>query len=257
MITVATWNLLHRVHAENWDEDTIRRWPDEAARITAITTRLAARTEQVIALQEVSGDQLASLRANLPGRTVHSFQYPRIPTPRTGRDLLGDRTEHLVLMADGPSTTVTAAAFRDDRGKGALAVHVAGTLVIATHVSGDRRRTGQLAHLAGLAEPTTVLLGDFNSGRGTIEAGLGDGFAVAGFAAGSMPTRPGSSRGFIDHVVTLGATASTATVDDSDGLSDHNLVHATVTPPRDETGLRRHDHLFVHNGQSRTARRQP
>lgn len=231
MITVATWNLLHRVHAENWDEDTIRRWPDEAARITAITTRLTARTERVIALQEVSGDQLADLRARLPDRTVHSFQYPRIPNPRRGRDLLHDRTEHLVLLVDGPSAPVTEIAFRDDKGKGALAVDVAGTLVIATHVSGDRRRTGQLTRLAELAEPTTVLLGDFNTSPSTIKAGLGDGFAVAGFAAGSMPTRPGPSRGFIDHVVTRGATASTATVDASDGLSDHNLVYATVTLP--------------------------
>ncbi|MFC4857701.1 endonuclease/exonuclease/phosphatase family protein [Actinophytocola glycyrrhizae] len=237
MITVATWNLLHRVHAENWDEGTIRRWPDEAARIAAITAVLAARTEQVIALQEVSGDQLTSLRAALPRRAVHAFRYPRVPTPRRGRDLLHDRTEHLVLLTDGPSTRIGADAFADDKGKGALAVRVGGdadgTLVIATHVSGDRRRTGQLAHLAALAGPTTVLLGDFNTTGDTIEAGLGEGFTAARFTADSTPTRPGQSRGFIDHVVTRGATASTATVEDPGGLSDHNIVHATITTPRD------------------------
>ncbi len=232
MITVATWNLLHRVHAENWDEDVTRRWPDEDARIAAITARLAARTETVVALQEVSGDQLASLRDSLPGRTVLSFQHPRIPTPRRGRDLLRDRGEHLVLLVDGPATPVAQESFADDKGKGALAVDVGGLLVIATHVSGDRRRTGQLARLAELSGPETVLLGDFNTTHDTVSAGLGDGFTVAGFAAGSLPTRPGpdsaSGRGFIDHVVTRGLTVGTAAVDDSGGLSDHNIVHTTV-----------------------------
>ncbi len=228
MITVATWNLLHRVHAENWDEDVTRRWPDEHERIAAITARLAARTETVIALQEVSGDQLASLRDALPARTVLSFRYPRIPTPRRGRDPLRDRGEHLVLLVDGPATPVAGESFPDDKGKGALVAALGGLLVIATHVSGDRRRTGQLARLAELTGAETVLLGDFNTTRGTVSAGLGDGFTVAGFAADSLPTRPGPVRGFIDHVVTRGLTPGTATVDDSGGLSDHNIVHATV-----------------------------
>lgn len=230
MITVATWNVLHRVHAQNWDEDVAVRWPDERERIAAITAVLAGRTEQVIALQEVSGDQLTSLRAALPGRTVHVFRYPRVPTVRKGRDLLLDRTEHLVLLVDGPSTWVAAESFADDRGKGVLAVDVAGTLVIATHVSGNGRRTGQLARLAALSAPMTVLLGDFNTAGDAVATGLGDGFTVTGFPPDSPPTRPGPSRGFIDHVVTRGATATTATVDDGGGLSDHNPVHATVTP---------------------------
>ena len=228
---MATWNLLHRVHAENWDEDVTLRWPDEDERIAATTARIAARTETVVALQEVSGDQLASLRDALPGRTVLSFQYPRVPTPRKGRDLLRDRSEHLVLLVDGPATPVTEESFPDDKGKGALAVAVGGLLVIATHVSGDRRRTGQLARLAELAGPETVLLGDFNTARSTITAEFGDGFTVAGFPADSLATRPGSHREFIDHVVTLGLATSTATVDDSGGLSDHNIVHATVRRP--------------------------
>jgi endonuclease/exonuclease/phosphatase family metal-dependent hydrolase len=237
VITVATWNLLHRVHAENWDEPITRRWPDEAERIAAITARLAALPAQVIALQEVSGDQLASLRAALPEWTIHAFQYPRVPTPRKGRELLHDRTEHLVLMTDSPSTWIAAHGFRDDPGKGALTVDVAGTTVIATHVSGDRRRTGQLARLAELAPPRVVLLGDFNTVRGTIENGLGPGFTVTRFPADSLPTRPGPSRGFIDHVVTRGATATPAIVEDSGGLSDHNIVHATITPAQDEAGV--------------------
>ena len=52
------------------------RWPREPERIAAVTARLAGRTEQVIALQEVSGDQLASLRAGLAGRTIHALLSP-------------------------------------------------------------------------------------------------------------------------------------------------------------------------------------
>jgi hypothetical protein len=59
--TVASWNVLHRIHAENWGTDAVKRWPDESERIAAVTAFLAERTEQVIALQEVSGDQLADI----------------------------------------------------------------------------------------------------------------------------------------------------------------------------------------------------
>jgi endonuclease/exonuclease/phosphatase family metal-dependent hydrolase len=231
VITVATWNVLHRVHAENWDEDVVRRWPDESARIAAITARLAARTERVIALQEVSGDQLTSLRDALPGRTFHTLRYPRVPKPRRGPNPLRDPTEYLVLLVDGPSQAVSAESFPDDPGKGALAVRIDGMLVVATHVSGDRRRTRQLARLAAIASgPAAVLLGDFNADRATVISGLGNGFAVADLPPDALPTRPRASGSpHIDHVVVRGAVAGDAAVEDVAGLSDHNLVRATVT----------------------------
>jgi len=235
VISIATWNVLHRVHAENWDEDVVRRWPDESKRIAAVTELLAARTEQVTALQEVSGDQLASLRLALTDRTVHAFRYPRVPKPRNGPCALRDPEEYLVLLIDSdlPSQEITAEAFEDDPGKGALAVEVAGTLVVATHVSGNRRRTGQLARLAELANTApghpAVLLGDFNASRATVASGLGPGFVVAGHPPNALPTRPGSASTSIDHVVVRGAEVGGAVVEDVDGLSDHNLVRATVT----------------------------
>jgi endonuclease/exonuclease/phosphatase family metal-dependent hydrolase len=228
VITVATWNVLHRVHAQNWVEDAVRRQPDESARIAAITARLAARTERAIALQEVSGDQLTALRDALPGRTVHTLRYPRIPKPRRGPVPLHDLTEYLVLLVDGPSQPVTAESFPDDPGKGALVIRIDGTLVIATHVSGDRRRTRQLTRLAELATEPAVLLGDFNTDRATVAAALGPGFVVADLPPDALPTRPGTSR-WIDHVIVRGAIASDAAVEDVAGLSDHNLVRATVT----------------------------
>jgi hypothetical protein len=64
-IAMATWNVLHRVHAENWAEPAIEAHPDERARVEAIATRvermlLVDRTIDAIGLQEVSGDQLAA-----------------------------------------------------------------------------------------------------------------------------------------------------------------------------------------------------
>jgi endonuclease/exonuclease/phosphatase family metal-dependent hydrolase len=232
VITVATWNVLHRVHAENWYEDVAERWPDEAARIAAIAARVARCTEQVIALQEVSGDQLAELRRALPDRAMHALRYPRIPRPRRVATALRDRAEYLLVLVDGPSWEVTAEPFADDPGKGALAVRTGDLTVVATHVTGDQRRTRQLTRLAELAPPgPTVLLGDFNTDRDTVAAGLGGRCTVAAPAPDSPPTRPrdaGTESQFIDHVAGCGVTISDVAVESAGGLSDHNLVRATV-----------------------------
>ncbi|MET9289209.1 endonuclease/exonuclease/phosphatase family protein [Nocardia beijingensis] len=236
MITVATWNVLHRVHAENWYEDVATRWPDEGARIAEVTARVAERTEGIIALQEVSGDQLASLRMALPDRTFHAMRYQRLPTPRRMPSSLLDGGEYLVVLTAEPSREVTAESFAQDHGKGALVVDVGGLTVIATHVTGDRRRADQLARLAELAtdapEDAAVLLGDFNTDRATVAAALGDDFVVAEHSADGPPTRPrssGTKSQHIDHVVVHGASVTAASVHDIGGVSDHNLVHATVT----------------------------
>jgi hypothetical protein len=39
VIVAATWNVLHRVQAENWGEDVAVRWPQEQERIAAVTAR--------------------------------------------------------------------------------------------------------------------------------------------------------------------------------------------------------------------------
>ncbi|MEV8093134.1 endonuclease/exonuclease/phosphatase family protein [Kitasatospora sp. NPDC085879] len=237
MLTVATWNVLHRVHAENWDSDVLDRWPEESARIAAVTARVAGLAERVVALQEVSGDQLASLHSALPAsRSIRTLDYPRVPTPRRIPTRLADRSEHLVLLVDGPAEVVAAEAFADDPGKGLLAVRTAGLLVVATHVSTGPRRPGQLARLARVVaeapERTAVLLGDFNADRTTVTAELGPGFAVAELPPAAPPTRPretGAPKSqWIDHVVVHGIGGRGAVVDDVAGLSDHNPVRAEV-----------------------------
>ncbi|WP_405134165.1 endonuclease/exonuclease/phosphatase family protein [Nocardia sp. NBC_01388] len=232
MITVATWNVLHRVHADNYANEIAAQWPVEAERIAAVTGVVARRSERVVALQEVSGDQLASLRAALPTSTFHTLRYPRIPNPRRIASVLAERAEYLVLIVDGPGKEVAAASFATDPGKGALAVEVEGVLVVATHVTGDFRRDGQFADLAALAATApAVLLGDFNADRATVGAALGAAFTVAGLAPDSQPTRPrtdGAKSQFIDHVVVRGIAAHDAVVEDVAGTSDHNLVRAIV-----------------------------
>ncbi|MET7767059.1 endonuclease/exonuclease/phosphatase family protein [Nocardia sp. NPDC005366] len=236
MITVATWNVLHRVHAENWYEDVATRWPDEAERIAAISTRVAQRTEQIIALQEVSGDQLTSLRHAMPDRAFHTLRYPRVPRSRRGPTALNDRAEYLVLVTDGPGRENTAEAFEQDHGKGALVVETAGFTVIATHVTGDSRHSAEMGRLREFAEASAgpiVLLGDFNADRGVVADHLGPEFLVAPLPSDGLPTRPrtsGSKSMFIDHVVVRGAVASGVTVDSADGLSDHNPVRAALSP---------------------------
>ncbi len=235
MITVATWNVLHRIHADNWGEDAIKSWPDETKRIAAITATVAERTENVIALQEVSGDQLASLRLAFPDREIHTLRYERVPRPHEGSTVLSEPEEYLVLITDESAQEVIAESFQDDSGKGALAVMTAGIVVIATHLSGDRRRVRQLGRLVELTitapSSAAVLLGDFNTDRATVVSSLGSDFDVADLPAFALPTRPGTSIAAshsIDHVVVRGAVASDAAVADSYGLSDHNLVRATI-----------------------------
>jgi len=236
VITVATWNVLHRVHAEKYGEPVADHWPQEPARIAAVTAWLKGRSEQVIGLQEVSGDQLASLRAGLPERTVFAFRFPRVPVPhREDATALGDPGEYLVLLADQPGHEVAGFAFDRAPGKGALAVRLNEMIVIVTHVSGDVRRVGELKRLARLAgewpDVPVVMLGDFNIGRFAVTSELGQDFAVAELPLGSRATRPdthGVAPGFIDHVVVRGARATDAEVEDSGGLSDHNLVRATI-----------------------------
>lgn len=36
-VRVVTWNVLHRIHAENWSEGSVAAFPDEATRVDGIT----------------------------------------------------------------------------------------------------------------------------------------------------------------------------------------------------------------------------
>lgn len=241
-LRLATWNVLHRVHAENFDEGVVAAHPDEAVRAASIAA-LAAETlaggVTALCLQEVSGDQIEALRRALPvDARLFELAYPRRPQPRhahVGR--LRDATESLVtVVAPGvPAESHSSLVFPDDPGKGFLGIRLGGLLVFNTHLSFGERAPGQLARLAAAARAgalPSAVLGDFNAGAGPVAAGLGADFGAATLAVGALPTRPRSQPDgkdqHIDHVFVRGATVGAAQVLAARGLSDHNLVIATV-----------------------------
>ncbi|MCL4227958.1 MAG: endonuclease/exonuclease/phosphatase family protein [Myxococcales bacterium] len=257
---LVTWNVLHRVHAENWEEPAIDlHLDDEPGRIAGVTARVAAllaADHDVVCLQEVSGDQLASLRAVLPeGTQLVVLRYPRVPAPRAGathQATLADPGEHLVTVVAAGRTIHAgpAAAFDDDPGKGYLTVDVASDVaaapaairIVNTHVTYGSRAAGQLARLAVVATAgpaAAVVAGDFNADRAAVAAGLGAGvaarraLAVAVPPAPALPTRPRATSDKsqdIDHVVALGLRPLACAVLAAGGLSDHNLVEARLDP---------------------------
>lgn len=231
---VATWNVLHRIHAVNWHEPIVDLHPDEATRVTAISARIAELGADVVCLQEVSGDQLASLRAAFPNATVLEHTYPRVPKLfRPGPPPLVDPTEHLVTISLLPVRTSHGRTFPTDQGKGYLVSELeSGAVVINTHVSFGEHHGAQCAQLGAEArayDGPSVIVGDFNKDRDLLA--FGSEFTAA-IPAGPRPTRPrtqpsGKSE-TIDHVVVYGGTVDSATVEDGRALSDHNPVIATV-----------------------------
>jgi endonuclease/exonuclease/phosphatase family metal-dependent hydrolase len=232
---LVTWNVLHRIHAVNWQEPALAGHPDEAARIAAIAAWLAGRRDQVICLQEVSGDQLAAVRA-LAGISVFAMKYPR--TPRYYRNFeplqLTDPDEYLVTIVAGEGRGVGEATFPSDRGKGFLAVACAGAVVINTHVSFGDKHAAQCKQIVDAAADhagRVVVCGDFNADRTTCLARF-PAFVAAALPADARPTRPRASASEksqnIDHVLVRGGKVAKADVLDGAGLSDHNPVVASI-----------------------------
>lgn len=232
---IATWNVLHPVHAANWGE-TPAAGLDEPARVEAI----AARVDELLAfsvavcLQEVSGDQLRALKAP----HVFSLAYPRVPRPKHGPLELGDPTEYLVVAsALLPGEVIHERVFPSDPGKGFLSVRLRnGLVVVSTHVSFGEKAPAQLGDLAAHARAHAgvpiAIGGDFNAERHAVLRTLGDGFASAELPRGQH-TRPrqsgdaGKSQN-IDHVIGHMTSPSETGVEDGRGLSDHNPVWAKL-----------------------------
>lgn len=224
-----TWNVLHRVHAERFDEPVIARWPDEAARIDAVVHAVdeALRDCSVALLQEVSGDLLIALQAHLPRWTVLNHLYPRLPKPKRPMDG-ADISEHLVVIGPEGTQVVRSETFESDDGKGFLmATLPSGVSVVSTHVSWGDRREAQLARLGEVlraCEGPMVVGGDFNAEREVVERALGREVAVS---VAPEHTRPGT--GEIDFLVARGARLEGVEVVDVRGVSDHLAVRAAVT----------------------------
>jgi endonuclease/exonuclease/phosphatase family metal-dependent hydrolase len=232
-VRLVTWNVLHRIHAVNWEEGPVRAFPDERERIARIAERVAAMMSSqadAVALQEVSGDQLAAIRAAVsPDVLVLEHTYPRVPRLRDGSaPPLDDPTEHLVVLARGPAAIRGARTFGSDPGKGYLATELDGLLLVCTHVSAFERGPAQLAEIASATTAPAVVLGDFNAPAAAVRAGFGAPFVVSEV---SEPTRVATAEHpakVIDHVAVRGGTLASAVVEDGAGLSDHVPVRAEV-----------------------------
>lgn len=232
---IFTWNLLHRVHAENWLEPPPCGLA-ETERVEAIAARVDGflADAHAVCLQEVSGDQLAALRVRLGARAhLTSACYPRLPKAKPERPPHGlvDLSEHLVVVTTEAAERVAEQVAPNDPGKGFLAVRTSRGVIVSTHVTWSDKGTSQLAALAAFARvhEVAVIGGDFNTTADVVMRALGEGFAMAAPPAGRWtrphPAHPEKSQN-IDHLVGRGIDPLESAVEDGGGLSDHNPVWA-------------------------------
>lgn len=235
-LPLATWNVLHRVHAENWGEAAGPGFLPEAQRLERIAGVVLERLAQrggVVCLQEASGDLLARLRAGLPPQAaLFSHLYPRTPRLRgVGPCPLADPSEHLVVLVSGEASRGEGRTFPSDPGKGWLGVELGALMLVCTHVSFGEKGVAQLEALAAVARSAPgplVVAGDFNCAREPALARLRPD-AWADVSGQALRTRPDSGGGHdIDHVFGFRCALGAAGVRDSSGLSDHNLVEVEV-----------------------------
>jgi endonuclease/exonuclease/phosphatase (EEP) superfamily protein YafD len=231
---ILTWNVLHRVHAENHSEPAVVRWPKEVERVNGVVRLIvhALRCDgvEVVLLQEVSGDVVAALRSALPEFSVLEHRYPRVPRQKLAH--LASPHEHLVVITPPGSKIMRAKTFENDPGKGVLVVQLpSGLTVASTHVTWGPKGVAQLAVLGRLFEEMqgpTCVGGDFNAERAVVRQAVGREVVISEFAVGSKVTRHGGAD--IDHLLCKHATLHDAQVLDAHELSDHHPVVATVSP---------------------------
>ncbi|MCY1080469.1 endonuclease/exonuclease/phosphatase family protein [Archangium lansingense] len=237
---VLTWNVLHRVHAENYGEPTIHRWHDEPERVRRVVDLLSKSLRVdgfgAALLQEVSGDVLEALRAHLPTWAVLDHPYPRVPRQKQPGAPMRDLSEHLVVVAPEGSTVLSAQTFAGDPGKGVLAVTLPSGLVVAsTHVSWGPKGEAQLTTLRELFHASSAPVcigGDFNAEREVLVRALSAEVVVGALSPGSPRTRPAEDAtggADIDHLLVYRAELRDLRVLDHSELSDHRPVAATVT----------------------------
>lgn len=233
---LVTWNVLHRVHAVNWQEPVIASWPKESARLGSIADVINTFEADVVCLQEVSGDMLQMLRDVVEGE-IFATAYPRVPAYRKAHvGDLRELAEYLVTITKSPARLVGAEAFPADGGKGFQRVELSsGETILCTHVSYGDKRPVQLARLAEEARAAPglcVICGDFNADRQTCLAELGDDFVAGAWSPVMLPTRPRADDATksqdIDHVFVREGGTPEIEVLDGEGRSDHNPVSAIV-----------------------------
>jgi endonuclease/exonuclease/phosphatase (EEP) superfamily protein YafD len=237
--------VLHRVHAENYDEPCILDFPDETLRVASVAARVRSWLDDgadAVMLQEVRGDVMAAVReavtaAGLASGAVHAHRYPRVPSFKVATaTTMTEMSEHLVIItADREATVLAAETFAGDPGKGFLAVRAGRVLYASTHVSYGALGAPQLAALASFVRSASsensggvaIVGGDFNAEAGVVASGLGADFALADLRDEPV-TRPSAtgSGATIDHVAALGVVCTSARVPTDESISDHRPIIA-------------------------------
>lgn len=233
---ITTWNVLHRVHAVNWSEAPIERFPDERARIAAIADRIGSWLDgdvDAVCLQEVSGDLLARIRDAVGDRVqIFDHCFTRVPAFHDGRHAeLDDPREHLVILVSGEDARFAGSStFDTDPGKGYVGVAIGDLLLVCTHVSSKERGPAQLEALADVTKdaPRVVIAGDFNAPCELVSAHLGDGFVLSDVSEWTRILTDGRGGKTIDHVAVRGVELISASVLDAGGVSDHQPVSAEL-----------------------------
>lgn len=238
---ILTWNVLHRVHGEKYDEPAIRAWHAEDERVEGVVSlvveALRRGESDVALLQEVSGDVLRELRARLPEHVVLNHQYPRIPDARGLAARLQDPSEHLVVVAPSGAKVVARHTFTNESGKGYLGVGVTPALVAVSAHLGFREKAqpqfAVLASLGRLGSGAVCIGGDFNVERRAVAEALGPAFEIGLLPEGSRRTRPredATGGRDIDHLIAHGGRLTDLKVLEHRNLSDHRPVVATWSP---------------------------
>mmetsp|Transcript_20133 Transcript_20133/g.39913 ORF Transcript_20133/g.39913 Transcript_20133/m.39913 type:complete len:335 (+) Transcript_20133:59-1063(+) len=134
-LLIYSWNVLHRVHAQNYRIPEVQKWPDEPKRLEHVTGLIltylrSCQQPCVICLQEVSGDVLKALKSALATSKnilVFEHQHRRIPRfwrPNPQNEHVVEREEYIVSITKNCLGAQKTAGFtyRTDAGKSLLGI---------------------------------------------------------------------------------------------------------------------------------------
>lgn len=265
---LVTWNLLHPIHGQNYDEFPMRAANyNEPNRIDNITQYLRviieSRRDEVllVALQEVSLQQLIAvdtLTASFGG-TAHSFRLDRetslkMDKARRGFGLPNIGPEFEMVLAFGANVSGSSgASFGNDSGKGYCVVDVPDQSLafVSAHISYGPNRDMQIQQLLDVMserrrrhQATFIVAGDFNCRAEFLEKKLVD-FDILqcehwSVLSATCPTRIGkhgpsdvAGQETLDHFIVVSANeivCPVLRVHDTSvrALSDHLPVEAIL-----------------------------
>lgn len=260
-VRAITFNLLHPIHGQNYDEMVMRNPQyNEKIRIdstTAILKELVGQRREgeilIMALQEVSQMQLESIQREIPAR-IEFLKVTRIARLKESKRRDGyvgfpsEVAEYEVLLVSGATRVqnVKSWVFKKDTGKGWISVEIPerSLIAVSTHLSFGENRKEQiqdaLVNPSGQSDiNTTLVMGDFNCPcdqiRKDVISNAGDVVFIQADSAtriGKTGDGPLTAQETLDHFVIYGKQPFCSAVrvyeTDVDMISDHRPVEAIL-----------------------------